>query len=402
MMRNGHLLHGLFILVAAAAISGCSARVEPMRWAELPPLPAGAEQDEQIGVAGPFAGVSGGALLVGGGANFPEAAPWDGGRKVWWDDVFVLERGGDGTFRWTTGSRFKLPGPLAYGVSITTDAGVVCIGGCDAERCYRDVFLLTWDPARRQIEVEAWPPLPAPLAFAAGARVGEAIFVAGGLETMKDGRATRRFEMLDLSRRGTDAFEWQTLGPWPGPARMLPVAAGQSNGEADCFYLFSGRTAEPDVPTMPLTDAWCYVPARRAWRRLADVAPAGEPARSVTAGVAVAWDPYRVIVIGGDDGVLFCELERLEQQIQRMTHSAEADALEARRRAMLEQHPGFRREILAYDTLTDRWTAAGLFPAAAPVTTAAAEWGGSIVITSGEIRPGVRTPKLWRARIHDP
>jgi hypothetical protein len=36
------------------------------------------------GFAGCFAGLSGGRLLVAGGANFPDGVmPWDGGKKTW-------------------------------------------------------------------------------------------------------------------------------------------------------------------------------------------------------------------------------------------------------------------------------------------------------------------------------
>ena len=52
-------------------------------WERLPSLP------DREGFAGLFAGVSGGALLVAGGANFPDAKPWEGGKKVWYDTVFV-------------------------------------------------------------------------------------------------------------------------------------------------------------------------------------------------------------------------------------------------------------------------------------------------------------------------
>ena len=61
-------------------------------FAQLPELPPAVGQTQQAGQAAPFAGVQGDALVVGGGANFPITMPWDGGTKVWWDDVFVLER----------------------------------------------------------------------------------------------------------------------------------------------------------------------------------------------------------------------------------------------------------------------------------------------------------------------
>ncbi len=73
-----------------------------------------------------FAGVSGGALVAAGGANFPDRKPWEGGKKVWYDTVFVLEKP-DG--QWKVAG--KLPRPLGYGVSATWRDRVVCVGGSD-------------------------------------------------------------------------------------------------------------------------------------------------------------------------------------------------------------------------------------------------------------------------------
>src|SRR6185312_16330999 len=55
-----------------------------LNWKQLPPLP------DRLGFAAPFAGVSSGALIVAGGANFPGAMPWEGGQKAWHDSIFVL------------------------------------------------------------------------------------------------------------------------------------------------------------------------------------------------------------------------------------------------------------------------------------------------------------------------
>ena len=81
-------------------------------WQALPALP------DKEGFAGSFAGVSRGALLVAGGANFPEKRPWEGGTKVWYDRVFALEPGGAA---WRDAGR--LPCANGYGVAATVDEG---------------------------------------------------------------------------------------------------------------------------------------------------------------------------------------------------------------------------------------------------------------------------------------
>ncbi len=396
-MRIGVLACPALLILSVLFSVGSSAAEESV-WTELPELPPNPGQETQIGLAGPFAGVHNGALIVAGGANFPEAPPWEGGKKVWWDDVFVLTRGEDGAYAWQPGGepRWALPSKLAYGVSINTAEGVLCIGGCDGDgNCRQDVFLLKWNPEAKAVEIEQMPPLPGPLAFMGGARVGDVIYVAGGQDKMADASATKRFLALDWSKKGDPAaFKWQELPAWPGPARVLPVAASQSNGSADCLYLFSGRDFGPGRDTVPLTDAYSFNPQTAVWQRLEDVAVDGEK-RSVTAGVAFREGANRIQVVGGDDMKSFMAREAQGKQIATMEDKAAADALQQQLNQSLAEHAGFSKDILCYDTAANAWSKSGEFPTTSHVTTVAVEWDGAVVVPSGEIRPGVRTPKVW-------
>ena len=125
-----------------------------LKWTELPSLPPASGQRKSLGLAGILAGVHNDALIAAGGSNFPDAPPWGGGQKVWWDDNFVMQKNVDSQYRWLTDKSFKLPQPSVYGVSISTKEGVICIGSCDADKCHNDVFLLQWDPSTRTISTE--------------------------------------------------------------------------------------------------------------------------------------------------------------------------------------------------------------------------------------------------------
>ena len=105
-------------LLVSSAVSVAAAAVSNLSWDELPPLPAAPGQARQAGVASPFVGVHRDALIVAGGANFPDKMPWEGGAKVWWDDIWILEKTTDGPLRWVADKTFKLPRPIAYGVSV--------------------------------------------------------------------------------------------------------------------------------------------------------------------------------------------------------------------------------------------------------------------------------------------
>jgi SSS family solute:Na+ symporter len=399
----------LVMLISALMRPAVSAKVAAITWDELPSLPPSAGQARQPGVAGPFAGVHGNVLMVAGGANFPDKMPWDGGAKIWWDDIWVLEKLADGTTRWVTDKTLKLPRRLGYGVSVSTPEGIVCAGGNDADRCYADVFLLSWDANAREVKRTTLPSMPEPLSFMAGAFVGNTIYVAGGQHVMKNAIPSSAFWALDLSKRDRPGeFKWSILPTWPGAARVVPIAAGQRAAKGEEFFLFSGRVQEPGKRTQILSDAYAFNPASRSWRTLAKIG--GDAGASVMAGMAAPGGSDEVLVFGGDRGDLFLELEAHDFAIEASRAKlgsatpGERTILErhiedrlAAKRKIYGNHPGFGREVFAYDTLRDAWRVVTRSTVEPQVTTFAVRWGDAIVIPSGEIRPGVRTPKIVRA-----
>ena len=414
-----HLLRSVAtaLLFCTAVAPLAQAKIVNVTWDELPPLPPSAGQTKQPGVAGPFAGVHGDAFLVAGGANFPEKMPWEGGAKAWWDDIWVLEKtliaSGGGALGWVSDQHFKLPRPLGYGVSVSTPEGVICAGGNDAERCYADVFLLSWDARAREIRRTPLPPMPEPLAMMAGALVGQTLYVAGGQHVMKGAVPSSVFWALDLSKRERPAdFKWDVLPSWPGPARIVPVAAAQRVGPGDSeqFFLFSGRAPKAGQRTELLTDAYAFDPKTRVWRTLPKIG--GGAGVSVMAGTAAAAGDNEILLFGGDHGELFRELEAHDLVIEGLRTKLGSAGADGGSRAAIEReiserlaakkkiyaaHSGFGREVFAYDTRRDTWRVAAQATLPPQVTTVAVRWGDAIVIPSGEVRPGVRTPSIVRA-----
>ncbi len=335
-------------LLAANVGSAAELAVTNLRWEKLPPMP------NPAGLGSPYAGLSGRTLLVAGGANFPEAPPWAGGRKRWYDTVYALSKP-QGMWK----EAGKLIRPMGYGVSVTAPGGVLCAGGSDLERHYRDVYLLRL--ARGGLKTEMLPPLPRPMANGCGALLGNVLYVAGGIEEPNSTNTLRTFWALDLAAA---APAWRELKPWPGPGRMLSVAA-VAGGD---FYLISGASLSGDAEGKPvrsyLTDAYSYRPSS-GWKRLADI-----PRPAVAApSPAPVLQGERILVISGDDGT------KLGFQ-------------------PLDQHPGFAKDVLAYHTASNNWAKAGEAPRT-QVTVPAVLWHGRYVIPNGEIRPGVRTPDVW-------
>ena len=345
--------HRRVILATTIALSirllgaGCATHeTASPRWAQLPGLP------EPLGVAAPFAGVSRGALIVAGGANFPNGFPWQGGKKIWHDDAFVLS---DPDGHWQQAGR--LPRPLAYGISITTANGMICIGGSDTERHYAEVFRAVW--RNGVLQSEPLSPLPIPIANAAGALVNGTVFVFGGSEQPGEQSALNRLFSLKTSEANA---AWRELESLPGQARILPIAASFEGA----FHVFGGVALESingKVTRVYLRDAWRYR-EREGWRRLAD-APRPVAASPSPAPVMGG----EILLLAGDDG------SRAGFQ-------------------PVELHPGFPAQGLTYDPHRDAWRE--FVPVPAPrATVPCVEWRGCFVMPSGEVRPGVRSPKVW-------
>src|SRR5690606_3701229 len=110
-----------------------------MVWRELPPIPAPSGGADGAGLSGHFAGVHRGVLLVAGGSYFNDnGRPWNGSMWVLSDGVHVMEQGSDGEYRWLD-TVFRLPSARAYGASVSTPGGVVCIGEADSSDYTRGI-----------------------------------------------------------------------------------------------------------------------------------------------------------------------------------------------------------------------------------------------------------------------
>jgi len=340
-------------IISSAQLSSTAHADEKGNWGRLAPIP------NRLGVAGPIAGTDGASLIVAGGANFPDAPPWQGGKKVWHDRVYVLS---DPDAQWRDAGKLDRSVGYAVCVSITESKGfgpgVAYFGGSDETRHYHEGWLLRWHEG--SLEQSALPALPRPCAQGCGALVGNTIYIAGGIETPDATVAMHQFWGLELDK---EPIVWKELEAWPGPARMLAVAAVRDGA----FYLCSGVELSAGGDGKPvrkyLRDAYCYRP-QVGWLRIADLPRAAAAAPSP--GPDLGQSGFTIL--GGDDGSL----------------------VDFR---PLDQHPGFSKSILAYDTNTDSWRSISEQPAS-HVTTFTVHWRDRLVIPSGEVRPGVRSAEV--------
>ena len=350
MLRKRHLIQ-VFLLAGALIVAGAAGAesVDRIEWEDLPSLPQA--------MSGQFVGVHHEALIVAGGTHWPKS-PFQGGTKAWLNGVYVLERG---AAQWREAP--PLERAYAYGVAVSTEDGVVCIGGSDGQRHARSAFRLSWDNG--SLRRDDLPDLPAPCAYAGAALMDNVVYVVGGQEAVDSTTAMHALLALDL---GAPEPAWERLEPWPGPSRILPVVVSQD----DALYVFSGAelTPGPDgaATRTYLDDGYCYRPAG-GW----SVVPG--PPRPVVAAPATAFGPAHILVFSGDDGELADRIQELG-----------------------DSHPGFPKSVLTYHTITGTWAELGLVPESY-VTTAAVLWEDGFVVPGGEDRPGHRGARVLSGRL---
>lgn len=348
------------------------------RYHPLPDLP-GQQAQANPGVAGAFAGVSNGALLLAGGANFPNGYPWQNGTKVWQTTVYALLENGR-QFQWLPAG--ALAKPLAYGASVVWNEQLICIGGNDVAQRHAEVFTLRWDAAAKQVQTGALPSLPLALANQAAAVLDQVLYVFGG--ESNHGTEKSLF-VLDLQN---PAAGWHKRADLPGPARAFSTLVAQGSA----LYVLGGRETSKGTTTM-FQDAYLYQPQQDTWAAL--------PALPVplAAHSSIADGASSLLIFGGDDGVRLQQIEALNRQLGQLPDGPEKAALVRKRNDLQSIHPGFRREVWEFRTDTKSWVEVGKLPFATPVTTPTVRWGQHLIIPSGEVSPGIRTPGSWQITV---
>ena len=274
---------------------------------------------------GVFSGESNGALILAGGID----------EGIIHSSIAVLEKKGDAQYHLHSG--FELDNPLAFGAAVSFEEGLLCIGGRDNQQSYAEVFLLIWDPINKKIEKKVSPNLPERRSYSAAAIIDGVVFVAGGIDTLKNPQTSKNFWSLDLS---SPDKQWKVLETWPGPGRMHAVAMVQHDGFYNIFHLTSGLEirAEGSEPSVikELIDGYRYNPnadVNSRWDKITDLPWPIFGAKANGVGQS------HIFLYGGYDGDRDLFLKALSPKIN-----------------------SFRSAILAYHTFTNTWVKMGELP----------------------------------------
>ena len=343
-----------------------------------------------IGYAGPINGISNEVLIVSGGANFPDKMPWEGGKKSYSKTIHVLEKCKD-QYTWNNEVKSVLPEAIAYCGSTSTDLGVVYVGGENENGLSNKSYLLKWNAAKKEVEAKVLPDFPFAIANISLTHIGNTVYAVGGDEAAK---SSDFFASLDLNEANP---QWKTLPNLPlALANAVVIAQKGKNGVN--IYVVGGRTKTASGISDLHNTTFVFDVKKQSWEAAATISD-GKSSTNFSAGAGVAVGSHSVLIVGGDDGVIFHQIETYLSQIAQAGSEELKAELIAKKNKLVTNHPGFFNGILLYNTLTNEWSKVGELPFLPHVTTPAVLWDKKIILSNGEIKPGIRTPNVMLGTI---
>jgi len=355
-----------------------------LKWDVVAELPADSGLQNSLGVAGPVTGIHKDVLFVGGGANFPEAMPWQGGAKKFHTAIHVYAA--KGRKLKLLAKSFSLPYPVAYAASCNTATGILYAGGESEKGITDKVWLMMWDTKTEELLFKTLPALPFPVSNASATLIGNTVYLAGGETAIN---TSAQFHSLDLN----DIFAgWNKLADIPQPVSHT-VMTHSSGKKGDKIYLCGGRKKNSNGISTLYNNVFEYDVAANSWKEKKAMPYA------LSAGTGIMYDEKNILLFGGDKGIVFNKTETLIATINTEKNPDKKHELVQQKNKFQTEHPGFSKEVLLYNCKRDTWEIVGSIPFDTPVTTTAIKLKSSVIIPSGEIKAGVRSPKILSVKI---
>ena len=324
------------------------------------------------GVSALYAGVVDGNLLIAGGCNFPDVPAADGGKKVYYRDVYVASLGDDTELHWQKVG--ELPEASAYGVTITVDNGLVCVGGNTVEHSLSDVIRLSLQEGT--LQTDTLPSLPVTIDNMAGALCGNVIYIVGG---NVNGIPSSAAYSLNLSNLPAG---WKQLPSVPGAPRVQPICASQGGK----LYVWGGFAAPYGEREASLSvDGYVYNAETNEWISVATPCDKAGNEVSLGGGAAVPYGDGQILCIGGVNKDIFLKaLQGIYKGKEYLSHPAEWYQ--------------FNRNLMLYSPQTDEWTILGEYEQGARAGAALVSQEDTYYIINGELKPGIRTNEITRIK----
>lgn len=368
-------------IVSSLILTGCSAAqptsnsnysVNKITWETAGKLPAQKGYTENIGTAGVLNGVlEGKYIVVGGGANFPVKSPAEGGPKVTYSDVYVLV---ESNGKLDVVEHTNFPHEIGYGSSVTTNEGIYYIGGAPNAENNDDIWFLSMKDGKLNME-----------------KIGDLPFtVENGKAVEKDGK----LYIFTGKIAGQTSNEFYSYDIKTGKTEKLPDVPGEVRAQAIAqelngnIYVFGGGNSKA------FTDGYKYDFTTNQWTPVAPIQIDGRDI-SVLGGNSVKLNNEELMVIGGFNKQIWNDANHYLSTLK----GKELDNYKANYFSTDPVDFNWNKEILIYNATTDTWRTIGEIPFDAPCGEGLVLVGDKVFSINGEIKPGVRTNRMYTGHI---
>jgi N-acetylneuraminic acid mutarotase len=358
----------------------------PIHFGKPIDLPKSNTNTSSIGFAGMISGKINHFMIVAGGANFPDEMPWLGGNKQYHHQVYIYKNNNEQLELVDTSQ--QLPYSLAYAACYSMEDQIFVVGGENKSGIQQEAFVITMQNGK--VQYKYLPKLPYPVTNAMLIVNDNQLYVVGG----ENEKQTFAY-IITLDLKNIKAG-WKYLQPMLFPLSHGVIALQKIN-ETDQLFVLGGR-AKKENDISAFNDAILrYDFKEDKWKQV------GKLPYPIAAGTGIPLNTHEIVLLGGDKGIVFNQVERLIQEINHAPNLEQKALLNQQKIQLQSTHPGFSNEVLLFNSvkmLTSKVTTA---PFGIPVTSGLLQFGKTFYITSGEIRAGVRSPYIYTFTIaqHD-
>ena len=317
------------------------------------------------GVSAPFAGFIGDWLIVAGGCNFPDTPAAEGGKKAYYREIYAYNTA-DPEAQWVR--QTDLPFAVAYGASVETPDGLVCIGGMNTDSLITSVVRIEQTEKPDSFALNMLPALPTPIDNGAATRTGNRIYLTGG--NQKDGEQ----KLYALSP--AEEYCWTELSEYPGQKRIQPTLLSDGgNG----LYLCGGYTVRNDTCLLA-EELLRYDTHDQIWTVESRLPADQHGAPRCFVGGSGTTYKEQLILTGGVDYQIF------------------KNAIEGRAPAdYMKKAPEwyrFNSDLLLYDTNTHEWKTVNGPKGMARAGGILLHKENTLYMVCGETKPGIRSNRI--------
>lgn len=354
----------------------------------------GLPADLQKGVSAAYAALLDDKLIVAGGCNFPYKPPYEGGEKIFYDEILMMNiRNPD---QWEIVG--NLPERAAYGASVQLKNSALWIAGNNSTNTFNHAYRVRLE--NDSIRLENFPALPATFDNFAGCSLNEKVFVGGGNE---NGKPSNSIYMIHAAHDN----EWTKLPDYPGTAHVQPVMAALEIDNKEYLYLMGGFFGgdaghQPEIAVSVLR----YSINDKKWDEVGEqIDPETQIPFSLGGATAMPLNNRYILALGGVNYDVFLDAltaihsNRFDNSITDEERANRAKEFSLNYMTQPVAYYNFNKEYRLYDTHTHQWTVIERSKNGARAGATLVADDKTFYVVQGELKPGVRTPETWKGNM---